>query len=179
MKGRLRMSLNLRLWAVVLLAVVPVFVMVVLDYRAQRRELARDLEENIRRMLSVSAQQEVLALESVRSALKMMSRANDLEGLDPQACSALAARMLDSLGTYNNLGAVLPDGRAFCSGRGAVDGISVADRDWFIEAHATYGLTSGDFVTGRIFGQPTVVFGYPVRADDGTLRAVLFASTGW
>lgn len=179
MKGRLRMSLNLRLWAVVLLAVVPVFVMVVLDYRAQRRELARDLEENIRRMLSVSAQQEVLALESVRSALKMMSRANDLEGLDPQACSALAARMLDSLGTYNNLGAVLPDGRAFCSGRGAVDGISVADRDWFIEAHATYGLTSGDFVTGRIFGQPTVVFGYPVRADDGTLRAVLFASIGF
>ena len=32
MKGRLAMSLNLRLWAVVLLAVLPIFSMVALDY---------------------------------------------------------------------------------------------------------------------------------------------------
>jgi diguanylate cyclase (GGDEF)-like protein/PAS domain S-box-containing protein len=179
MKGRLAMSLNLRLWAVVLLAVLPIFALVVLDYQAQRRDLVRELEDDIRRMLSVSAQQEVLALESVRGTLKVMARANDLQGLDPQACSGLAKRMLDALGAFNNLGAALPDGRVFCSARGADGAVAALDRGWFDEAHAIYGLTSGNFAIDRISGQPTLVFGYPVRNDDATLRAVLFASIGF
>ena len=66
MKGRLPMSLNLRLWAVVLVAVLPIFTIVVLDYQAQRRELASELEADVLRMLSVSEQQEALALEPVQ-----------------------------------------------------------------------------------------------------------------
>ena len=61
MKGWLPMSLNLRLWAVVLVAVLPIFTIVVLDYQAQRRELAGELEADVLRMLSVSEQQEALA----------------------------------------------------------------------------------------------------------------------
>ena len=98
MKGRLPMSLNLRLWAVVLVAVLPIFTIVVLDYQAQRRELAGELEADVLRMLSVSEQQETLALESVQGTLQVMSRANDLQDLEPRACSALAARMLATLG---------------------------------------------------------------------------------
>ena len=149
MKGRLPMSLNLRLWAVVLVAVLPIFSMVVLDYQAQRRELASELEATVLRMLSVSEQQETLALELVRGTLQVMSRANDLQDLEPQACSALAGRMLESLVEYNNLGAALPDGRVFCSGRGAVSATSVQDRKWFADARAASGLTQGEFVIGR------------------------------
>ena len=179
MKGRLPMSLNLRLWAVVLVAVLPIFTIVVLDYQAQRRELAGELEADVLRMLSVSEQQETLALESVQGTLQVMSRANDLQDLEPRACSALAARMLATLGEYNNLGAALPDGRVFCSGRGAVSATSVQDRKWFSEASAATGLTQGEFVIGRITGQPGLVFGYPVRDDAGTLRATVFASIGF
>jgi hypothetical protein len=179
MKGRLPMSLNLRLWAVVLVAVLPIFTIVVLDYQAQRRELASELEADVLRMLSVSEQQEALALESVQGTLQVMSRANDLQDLEPQACSALAGRMLESLVEYNNLGAALPDGRVFCSGRGAVSATSVQDRKWFAEASAANGLTQGEFVIGRITGQPGLVFGYPVRDEAGTLRATVFASIGF
>ena len=179
MKRRLPMSLNLRLWAVVLVAVLPIFTIVVLDYQAQRRELAGELEADVLRMLSVSEQQETLALESVQGTLQVMSRANDLQDLEPRACSALAARMLATLGEYNNLGAALPDGRVFCSGRGAVSATSVQDRKWFSEASAATGLTQGEFVIGRITGQPGLVFGYPVRDEAGTLRATVFASIGF
>ena len=179
MKRRLATSLNLRLWAVVLVAVIPIFSMVVLDYQAQRRELARALEADVLRMLAVSEQQETLALHSVQSVLKIMAHANDLQTLDADACSALAGRMLDALVDYNNLGAALPDGRVFCNGRGARGAVSVSDRAWFAEASAGTGLTQGDFVLGRISGQAGVVFGYPVRGEGGALRAAVFASIGF
>lgn len=163
MKGRLAMSLNLRLWAVVLLAVLPIFSMVALDYQAQRRALARDLEGDVLRMFKVAEQQEALALDAVQGALKVMAHANDLQDLDPQACSALARRMLDTLTDYNNLGAALPDGRLFCSGRGVAAAISVRDRAWFAEAQGGAGISRGEYVVGRISGQPSLVFAYPLR----------------
>lgn len=179
MKRRLQMSLNLRLWIVVLLAVTPVFVVVALDYREQRAVLARELQGDVLRMLAASEQPEALALESVRGTLQIMSRANDLQVIDPQACSALAGRLLESLKDYHNLGATLPDGREFCRGRGAGHPVSFHDRDWFVEARDSDGLTRGDFVIGRILGQPAVLFGYPVRSEAGALRMVLFASIGF
>jgi diguanylate cyclase (GGDEF)-like protein/PAS domain S-box-containing protein len=179
MKGRLAMSLNLRLWAVVLLAVLPIFSMVALDYQAQRRALARDLEGDVLRMFKVAEQQEALALDAVQGALKVMAHANDLQDLDPQACSALARRMLDTLTDYNNLGAALPDGRLFCSGRGVAAAISVRDRAWFAEAQGGAGISRGEYVVGRISGQPSLVFAYPLRGGGGELRAVLFASIGF
>ena len=179
MKGRLAMSLNLRLWVVVLLAVLPIFTMVAVDYQAQRRSLARQLEGDVLRMLKVAEQQEGLALDAVRGTLKVMAHANDLQDLDPQACSGLVRRMLETLTDYKNLGAALPDGRVFCSGRGAADAISVRDRTWFIDAQTAAGITRGDYVLGRISGQPSLVFGYPLRGEGGELRAVLFASIGF
>lgn len=173
------MSLSLRLWCVVLLAVSPIFAMVAFDYQAQRKERAQMLEEDVQRMLSVSAQQEALALESVRSTLQVMSRANDLQDLDLKACSALARRMLDSLEDYNNLGAALPDGMVFCSGRGTPGTTSVTDRAWFSRSIASEGITQGEFVRGRVSGRLSLVLGLPIREADGRLRAVAFASIGF
>jgi len=173
------MSLNMRLWCVVLLAVSPIFGMVALDYQAQRKDRAQMLEEDVLRMLSVAAQQEALALESVRSTLQVMSRANDLQDLNPKACTALALRMLSSLDDYNNLGAALPNGEVFCSGRGAPGALSVRDRAWFSQAKDSEGITQGEFVTGRVSGQMGLVVGLPVREAEGDLRAVVFASIGF
>ncbi|WP_345793898.1 EAL domain-containing protein [Thauera sp. JM12B12] len=179
MKSRLPMSLNFRLWVVVLLAVLPIFSMVAFDYQDQRRELARALEDDVLRMLSVAEQQERLALESVQGTLKVMARADDLDTLDPLECTGLVQRMLDTLADYNNLGAALPDGRVFCSGRSGAGATTVQDRRWFIEASKGQGLGRGEFVLGRISGQPGLVFGYPVRETDGALRTVVFAAIGF
>ncbi len=147
------MSLNFRLWMVVLLAVLPIFSMVAFDYQEQRRELARALEDDVLRMLSVAEQQERLALESVQGTLKVMARAMIWIRSTPCEPTGLVQRMLDTLADYNNLGAALPDGRVFCSGRGAAGATTVQDRRWFIEASKGKGLGRGEFVLGRISGQ--------------------------
>ena len=110
-----------------------------------------------------------------------MARADNLQSLDPQDCSGLAQRLLQSMEDFANLGAALPDGTVFCSASPTQTQVSVADRNWFKDAQSSEGITSGEFVTGRISGKPGMVFGYPVRDADGTLKAVLFASIqlGW
>ena len=124
---------------------------------------------------------DLCALGSMRQTFQIMARADNLQSLDPQDCSGLAQRLLQSMEDFANLGAALPDGTVFCSASPGQTRVSVTDRNWFQEAQSGEGITSGEFVTGRISGKPGMVFGYPVRDADGTLKAVLFASiqSGW
>ncbi len=132
-------------------------------------------------MLTAARLTEDAALGSMRQTFQIMARADNLQSLDPQDCSGLAQRLLQSMEDFANLGAALPDGTVFCSASPRQTRVSVTDRNWFQEAQSGEGITSGEFVTGRISGKPGMVFGYPVRDADGTLKAVLFASIqlGW
>ena len=174
-------SLHLRLWGVIGMACLPVFLMAFFDYRERRQDAIVALENEVSRMLTAARLTEDAALGSMRQTFQIMARADNLQSLDPQDCSGLAQRLLQSMEDFANLGAALPDGTVFCSASPGQTRVSVTDRNWFQEAQSGEGITSGEFVTGRISGKPGMVFGYPVRDADGTLKAVLFASIqlGW
>ena len=174
-------SLHLRLWGVIGMACLPVFLMAFFDYRERRQDAIVALENEVSRMLTAARLTEDAALGSMRQTFQIMARADNLQSLDPQDCSGLAQRLLQSMEDFANLGAALPDGTVFCSASPGQTRVSVTDRNWFQEAQSGEGITSGEFVTGRISGKPGMVFGYPVRDADGTLKAVLFASiqSGW
>ncbi|NCU64552.1 EAL domain-containing protein [Acidovorax sp. 210-6] len=174
-------SLHLRLWGVIGMACLPVFLMAFFDYRERRQDAIVALENEVSRMLTAARLTEDAALGSMRQTFQIMARADNLQSLDPQDCSGLAQRLLQSMEDFANLGAALPDGTVFCSASPGQTRVSVTDRNWFQEAQSGEGITSGEFVTGRISGKPSMVFGYPVRDADGTLKAVLFASIqlGW
>ena len=169
-------SLHLRLWGVIGMACLPVFLMAFFDYRERRQDAIVALENEVSRMLTAARLTEDAALGSMRQTFQIMARADNLQSLDPQDCSGLAQRLLQSMEDFANLGAALPDGTVFCSASPGPTRVSVTDRNWFQEAQSGEGITSGEFVTGRISGKPGMVFGYPVRDADGTLKAVLFAS---
>jgi len=163
------------------MACLPVFLMAFFDYRERRQDAIVALENEVSRMLTAARLTEDAALGSMRQTFQIMARADNLQSLDPQDCSGLAQRLLQSMEDFANLGAALPDGTVFCSASPGQTRVSVTDRNWFQEAQSGEGITSGEFVTGRISGKPGMVFGYPVRDADGTLKAVLFASIqlGW
>ncbi len=174
-------SLHLRLWVVIGMACLPVFLMSFFDYRERRQDAITALESEVSRMLTAARLTEDAALRSMQQTFRIMARADNLQSLDPQDCSGLAQRLLQSMEDFANLGAVLPDGTVFCSASPNSGRISVADRVWFQDALASDGITSGEFLLGRISGKPGMVFGYPVRDGQGQLKAVLFASIqlGW
>lgn len=173
-------SLHLRLWLVIALASLPVFLLAFVDYHERRQEAVRSLQNEVQAMLRAAQRGQEGAQKSMLQTFQIMARADNLQSLDPADCSGLARRMLLTMQDFTNLGAVLPDGRIFCSALNihpTGEMPSVADRPWFQRAVVEQGLGAAQFVAGgRLSGLPVMVFGYPVRRSDGSLKAVLFAS---
>jgi diguanylate cyclase (GGDEF)-like protein/PAS domain S-box-containing protein len=169
-------SLHLRLWVVIAMASLPVFLMAFFDYRERRQDAVTGLENEVTRMLSTARLTEDAALRNMLQTFQIMARADNLQSLDPDDCVGLAQRLLQSMSDFSNLGAALPDGRIFCSASPLGTQVSVRERQWFQDAMAGDGITAGEFDRGQITGQPIMAFGYPVRNARGQIQVVLFAT---
>jgi len=115
MTPRTTRSLHLRLWAVIGMACLPVFLMAFLDYRERRHDAIAGLENEVDRMLVAVRPTEDAALRSMHQSFQIMARADNLQSLDGADCSGLARRLMQSMEDVANVGAVLPSGAVFCS----------------------------------------------------------------
>jgi PAS domain-containing protein len=75
------------------------------------------------------------------------------------------------------MGAVTPEGLVFCSARPFSGVVNVADRQWFKNALISRDFAPGQFLVGRISGQPGITFGYTLRHADGTPKTLFFAAS--
>lgn len=171
-------SLQVRLWFILGCAFLPLLLIFLWSFRSEYLHQVQMAEARVMQVLNESQRFEQVALDQVALILGIMSRANELDALDPEACSGLAQRLKISYPHLANLGAAHAQGTVFCSAQPASSHVDVSDRIWFKEALALDGqrLTSGEFVIGRISKQPGIVFGYPVRREDAPAEVVLFAS---
>jgi len=176
-----KLSLSNRLWIVLSMAILPLFVLTLYDYREQRTTALFAIEHEAQLMLNGALIAAAEVLSQIEMTLRIMSGANDLADLDPAKCSALAGRLKAAHRDLANIGVAYPDGNVCCSAKAISTPVNVSDRPWFREALTSSGVTAGQFLVGRITGETCVVFGYPLRGNDGELRALLFAAsgTGW
>ena len=172
----IRSSLNFRLWLTIAIAVLPVLLFAFLDYDERRRQAVAETRAEIALRLADANREAQAAHRAVAFVLRIMARSNDLRTLDGEQCSGIAGRLLDALEGFSNIGAALPDGQVFCSGRPARSAIDVRDREWFRSSLDGEGISPGEFIIGRVTGKPAMAFGFPLRAEDGSLRAVIFAT---
>ena len=172
----IRSSLNFRLWLTIAIAVLPVLLFAFLDYDERRRQAVEETRAEIVLRLADANREAQAAHRAVAFVLQIMARSNDLQSLDSAQCSGIAGRLLESLEGFANIGAALPDGEVFCSGRPMTSPVTVTDRAWFRTALGSDGISPGEFIIGRMSGTPGMAFGYPLRAADGRLRAVIFAT---
>ena len=176
-----RLPLSRRLWLVLFLAIVPLAVLTLHDYRENRAKAVEDIERHARLLVQRVKVEEGAAERQVRQLLVSMAMANDMVGLDPAACSALAQRLSRSVDNISNLGAVTADGKVFCSSLPDAPAVDVSDRTWFRDVRKASGLTPGQFLIGKMSGKPGITFGYPLRDGAGNFSAAVFAATdiGW
>ena len=178
MKTEVTSSLYWRLWLIIAFAVIPPLLIGVIEYQRNRAEAAASTLRMVENMLAATHAAESRAVSDIEMLLRIMANASDMRTLDFKECSALAARLRAPFPGVNNLGAVLPDGVVFCSAQPMTRAVDVADRKWFTEVRSAQGITRAEFVIGRISGEPSVVFGFPLRDDTGELRAAIFSSFG-
>ncbi|PKO34353.1 MAG: hypothetical protein CVU34_08070 [Betaproteobacteria bacterium HGW-Betaproteobacteria-7] len=174
-------SLSSRLWLVLTLAIVPLLLLAIFDFRHQRQTATEHIVMLGKSLLQDSRIEEEAARRQVRELLQIMAGADNMRDLDPDDCSGLAKRLLSVSENVANIGAALPNGDVFCSATDPARHISVADRSWFREAQTGTDITSGHYQIGRISGKRGITFGLPLRDGEGKLKAALYVASdiGW
>ncbi len=169
--------LRLRLWLVIALAILPLLAFILWEYRTMHATQVDLAETKVRHVLEMAKQSENAAIERIEMVMGIMSRANDLRASDPEECSGLSKRLLDTNPSFANIGAATTDGMVFCSAEAGRTVTKVHDRLWFKQALSTHNpaLSKGEYVIGRISGKPALVFGYPLMRD-GSVQGALFIS---
>ncbi|MDD2740716.1 MAG: ATP-binding protein, partial [Rhodocyclaceae bacterium] len=171
-------SLSSRLWLVLAITILPLLVLTINDYTKERQHALNKVEQEARLMLQRTQIEEDAALRDVERVLSMFGRANEMDDLNPEACTALTHRLIAAFPDFSNIGAVTPDGAVFCSVIAPAKSVNVVDRSWFQETLNSTGVSNGQFVIGKMSGKPGITFGMPLRDVEGKLRAALFVSSG-
>jgi HAMP domain-containing protein len=166
-----------KLFLLVLLLIVPALALVFHSSLQQRRiekERARESAVAISRL--AAAQQE----QFIRNARQMLATLTEFSFLTLTTNAAFAEVHLVNLRKlspdYLTFGLIELDGTVFCSASPTNQPASLADRSYFQRVLQTKGFAIGDFQVGRLTGQPSLNFGFPVLDQKAQLKRVLFAA---
>lgn len=169
-------TLRARVALLVLLATVPLVALSSYNNLQQRRQARERAGEAALHLVHLARGNEQEIVEGTRQLLIALAQLPEVRGDDPQACSALLARIRDRSQRYANLGVIDRDGRVFCSAVPFSRPVLANDRAYFREALDEGIFSVGEYQVGRITGRPSVNFGYPVLQEGGDVHAVVFAA---
>ena len=169
-------GLRLRLVLLVLLAVIPALALVGVSALGNRNTLARQVEENALRLARLAAAGHEGAIEGTRQFLTALAQAPDVRSGDPTRCAALVKDLLAEFPNYVNVGVANIRGDITCSAVESSAPVNIGDRSYFQRAIATRDFAVGDFVIGRVTGEPTLGVGSPVVDGRGRVVAVALAA---
>ena len=169
-------NLRGRLLVVALAALLPLLGLMVYAGVEGRRRAATESQAAALAVARLAAVEQQQLIEGTRQLLVGLSQLPEVVRHDGPACSALFAEIRTRFPAHANLGAATPAGEVFCSAVPMNGPVMVADRWYFRRATATRTFAVGNFLIGRITGQPSLTFAYPAIDRAGSLRAVVFVA---
>jgi hypothetical protein len=140
-----------------------------------RRETGH-IETDALRLAQVISTEEEQLIIGTRQLLVTLAQLPQARAAHAATCSAFLAELLQDYHRYANLGVIEPDGDVLCSALPVVGSVNAADRAYFQRAVQTRGFAIGDYQIGRITGEPSINFGYPILDEAGQVQGVVFAA---
>ena len=170
------MGLRIRLFLLVLIAVLPAIAIQIYTEIDLRRAREAEIHEEALRHADMVANGMLEILEGSRQLLVALARLPSVQALNPEACSRALGTMLAELPAYSTVGAVNRAGLLVCSAAGSVSPPpSVLDRTYFRDALQTNGFVVGELIVGRATGAVALPVAHPIHLSDETI-GVLVAS---
>ncbi len=169
-------GLRAALILLVLIAVVPVFGVVIqasLDEQANRLERA---EASLRSLAGLAAAHQEQYIEGARQMLTAVSLAAPIYRNGSGDCEAYFRMLEDRYRRYSNFGLLNPQGYLVCRAERTEGQVYAGDRSYFRDAVRTGRFAVGHFIIGRATGKAALAFGMPAFSEDGSLRGVIFAA---
>jgi PAS domain S-box-containing protein len=170
-------SLRARLYALVLVAALPAFAVVLLAAGQAQRVLASEVGDEAVALARGVAELNRRAVDRARGLLTALQEIPGLRERDAAACTRAAAVVLGAAPGFLNLGGVsAADGDLYCSAAPRRTPVNLRDRP-FVRCPVERGeFCVGEIVVSRVLGTLALGFGAPVRDADGAIVAVAFAS---
>jgi diguanylate cyclase (GGDEF)-like protein len=169
-------SLRQRLVALLLLAALPAFVLVVYTHVEQRRQAAQGARADALRLARIAARAHEQRVGEAHRLLLTLATLPETRPPTSASCGARLAAVLRELTDIANLGVAAADGEVTCSAVPLPQPINVADRPWFDRAVRRRALAVGDHEVDPATGQARLVAALPLPYVGGGTQAVLFAA---
>jgi signal transduction histidine kinase len=170
-------NLRTRLVAVIFLALLPAFVLVVTIAAVERSraEESAKLESMALAQLLANQYQEVIS--NTERSLEWLARLPDATGPDPNACKARLLEFYNTSGQFLGLIVARPDGTVRCSATQDLlsNASTSAGQPFFERALATKAFSVGDVQIGQASKKPYLTVGLPVLDANGKVTAIIGA----
>lgn len=142
--ARLFSSLRIRLLALVLLAIIPCFALILYSAWEIREDAAGDAKEEALRLARNVAREQRNFIRKTRALLGELAQSPAVEQ-NPKSCSALFAERLKQYPEYSLFGVAGLDGDIWCSALPFEGRVNISDRDYFQKTIATRDFSGGGY----------------------------------
>ena len=168
-------SLAARLAVIFSLSIAPAVGFEVYDLLSHHVHQMREARSQTAVVARALAQQHRMLVENTRTLLRAIAELPQLQKARGPECRKLLQKFLDENGPYLDLTLAGGEGVMRCSARFIDKPLDATQLPYFQRVLATGDFSLGDYQVGRITGIPIIVFGYPVKDQDGQINAVLGA----
>lgn len=170
-------GLRAALTLLVLIAIAPVFGVVVQSSLGEQRARLARAQASLTSLVELSAAHQEGLVEGARQMLTAIAASPPIYDDDLVACTKYMEKLQLKYPRYANFGLLDAAGRMMCRALPSRNPIVADDRLYFRTAVETGRFAVGEFQIGRATGKPGLNFGMPVyREDTPVLRGVLVAS---
>jgi PAS domain S-box-containing protein len=170
------MTLLTRLFALVLIAVLPAVAVGAWNQLERRREAQAELHAAALRYTRDGVDEIRRVLEGVRQSLATLALTPAVRGFDRSTCDRLFATLQAEYPAFLQVGAADRQGNVFCSTRPPDQRRSLAEGAFFTRALAERRFTIGIYAEEEITNRQILPSAYPIRDDHGEAVGAVVAS---
>jgi signal transduction histidine kinase/CheY-like chemotaxis protein/HAMP domain-containing protein len=168
------LSLRSRLLISIALAVTPVIALIIYTSLEERDRAKVEAERQTRQVAQALVAEEQRILIQARQLLADLASLPEIRAAKPSAaCNKSLAGVQQHNPNYGNIIVVDPQGDLQCSGLPIQRRPNYAERAWFRRAVASHQFSVGDYIIGKIYGQPSLGLGHPIYSKTGQLTGVI------
>lgn len=169
-----RMSLTVRLFLLVTIAVLPALFIQAYNEYDLRKSREADIRERVVQITKQFGEEMGELREGARQLLIAIAQLPPIKAKSAAECSALLASLRPAYANYTLMGAADADGHVFCaSGKTSLE--SVADQSFFRRAMAKGGLAVGTYWADPVTGEKSVHFAERFTDASGKVAGIVFA----
>jgi two-component system cell cycle sensor histidine kinase/response regulator CckA len=178
-------GLRTRLTLLVLAGVAPAFLLILWLGRVERQQAIAEAHRDALRLVQIATAQQEQMLAGTQQFLRVLAMLPQVQAAadlaaraarQREACNRFLGELNEQIPLYVNLGVTDAEGNNTCSAIPLPGPVTSADRSWFQEAKRLRRFSIGDYQIGRISGKAVVVGVYPLLAENGEFRGVVFAA---